>query len=104
MMQCPPPMPGNGINITVSIDLGSMLGSPCKPEMPPCPEDDDKLTYFNEANRPKPKSLMGGAIDDVQGKFGKPDKKDGPFDGKSSSDREVQDNKNKDEDEDDNWN
>lgn len=37
MLPCPP-MPGNGINITVSIDLGSFIGEPCPPQSPWTPQ------------------------------------------------------------------
>lgn len=39
IMPCAP-MPGNGMNITISIDLGSFMGAPCPPQspmMPQCP-------------------------------------------------------------------
>lgn len=35
-----PPVPGNGMNITISIDLGNFMGSPYPPQppmMPQCP-------------------------------------------------------------------
>lgn len=99
MMGCEPPMPGKGINITVSIDIGDMLG--CKQGMQDKPYQDDecdKLTYFNEANRSK-KSLMGDAIDGVRGKFGKPKEKGRPFDGSSFSGEGDSSDEKKDEEE-----
>lgn len=67
MMNCPPPMPG--MNITISIDLGAMMGNPgiCDEPEPPC--DDEKLTFFNENNRPK--GGFGGAKDSMCEKLGK---------------------------------
>lgn len=98
MMQCGPQMPGGGINITVSIDLGAMLAG--KPGPCPQPEDDDKLTYFNEANRPK-KGGFSGAMDCVRSKYGgKSNEPEGTSDELSSSSYEKDpDKKEKSEEE-----
>lgn len=48
----------NGMSITISIDLGEFMGNPCPPPMP-CDMDEDKLTYFNENNRPKDPGCEG---------------------------------------------
>lgn len=37
MMPCMP-APGNGMNITISIDLGSFMGNPCPPASPMQPQ------------------------------------------------------------------
>lgn len=63
-----PPMPGGGMNITVSIDLGSMLGG--RPPMPPCPPpecEDEGTIYFNEGSKPKPKGGFGSIKDFICG-------------------------------------
>lgn len=73
MMQCPPVPP---MNITISIDLGSMFGNPgaaCKLPEPPCDEE-GKITYFNENN--KGRGGFGGAVDNVCRAAGCPEKKE----------------------------
>lgn len=67
------PMPQHGMQITVSIDLGNFLGGPCPPPMPEeC--DDEKLTFFNENNRPEKPKGFGDAASKAFEKFGKPKK------------------------------
>lgn len=61
MPMCQPPCPGKGMNITISIDLGDFFG--VAPQLPSQEEpgicDEDKLTYFNEDNRPNPECKPG---------------------------------------------
>lgn len=72
MPECMPPCPGKGMSITISIDLSDFLGGPADyyPTKPSCslpetpvgpkqPCDPEKLTYFNENNRPKEECAQG---------------------------------------------
>lgn len=68
MQEYMPPCPGNGMNITISIDLGNFLGRPNIPPCPPSEECEDKLTYFNENNKPK-KHGFDKAMDNMKSKF-----------------------------------
>lgn len=89
------PMPGNGMSITISIDLGDFLGGPpCSPEPEEC--DDDKLTYFNEANRPK-RSGFREAVGNAAEKLGHRPEKPKPFEDKSFSDEDEEDKKKKED-------
>lgn len=90
MMNCPQTP---GMNITISIDLGAMMGNPgiCEEPEPPC---EDKLTYFNENNRPKG---FGGAKDAMCEKLCGPDKQKAPDSEKDSGPGEAEAGDDKDE-------
>ena len=92
------PVPGKGMSITISIDLGDFLGgTPCPPE--PDDDGDDKLTYFNEANRPK-RSSFREAVENAAGKMGHLPKKPRPFEDKSFSGEDERDEEEKEDKED----
>lgn len=75
---CMPPMMNRGIGITISIDLGDLFGPGlCMPGEKPKESDDDKLTFFNENNRPKKHGDgFKGALDNVCGPGKKEPKED----------------------------
>lgn len=75
---CPPPMPGQGMNITISIDLGTLM-NPCPPmEMPPStsltkmpkpvmPEADEcEVISFNDKKEKPPSKKPEGEKEDEE--------------------------------------
>lgn len=83
-----PPMPGNGMNITISIDLGNfmnpMMPGPCDsvppstpltktpPPIKPCPEEDKTICFLDKQEGGK----FDKAKDSVKSKFGEKHQKE----------------------------
>lgn len=109
MQECMPPMPGGGINVTVSIDLGSLMGCPpCPPPCPPStslrnmpcdPERDLEAEGYKTIcfDGESSKGSFEKARDNVAGRFGgKPDDKKPDKESNSFSDESEDENKKKD--------
>lgn len=105
MDECMPPVPGGGINVTVSIDLGSLLGG-CAP-CPPPPKPSTSLTQMPACAKPecdpgKVRSFADGgscfeeAKESVSERFGgKPEFKRSKHEGSSFSQEDQKEEKKK---------